>query len=219
MLDELPPRWREDGNKSFSIVRLSLRHPPPCEKNRRIKQKVIKHLSNCLLYWWKAFSWLSICEKTFLIGCPEERKAFDWLSLFCIRQSGTSLSSGRVRSCSSGGKNTWTGREVGLCLRGPAGLSVGQSVQEPVDQRWRRNQILQLQVEDSLKALGSLGAELGPQTQEATQRGRGLGRGWRGAAAQVVPETGNHSILQLLHALGVLQTRDLLWGETQTSGD
>lgn len=90
---------------------------------------------------------------------------------------------------------------MGLSVRGQTGLSVGQSVQEPVDERWRGDQILQLQVEDSLQALGSLGAELRPETQNATQRGRGLGRGRGRAAAQVVSETGDHFILQLLHPL------------------
>lgn len=63
-----------------------------------------------------------------------------------------------------------------LCLRdGHPGRSVGQSVEEPIDQRGRRYQVLQLQVEDPLKALGPLGAELCPQTQDAIQRGRRLG--------------------------------------------
>ena len=51
---------------------------------------------------------------------------------------------------------------MGLSLCGQPGLLVGQSVQEPVNQGWGRDQILQLQVEDSLKALGSLGTELCP---------------------------------------------------------
>lgn len=58
---------------------------------------------------------------------------------------------------------------------GRPGRSVGQSVEEPVDQRGRRYQVLQLQVEDPLKALGPLGTELCPQTQDAVQRGRHLG--------------------------------------------
>ena len=79
--------------------------------------------------------------------------------------------------------------------------SVGQSVEEAVDQRGWRNQVLQLQVEDALKALGPLGAELCPQTQDAVQRGRRLGRGGRRAATQVVSEAANHLILQLLDPL------------------
>lgn len=58
---------------------------------------------------------------------------------------------------------------------GHPGRSVGQSVEEAVDQRGRLHQVLQLQVEDPLKALGPLGAELCPQAQDAIQGGRRLG--------------------------------------------
>lgn len=52
------------------------------------------------------------------------------------------------------------GRVFFLC--GQPGPSVGQRVQEPVDQ-WRGlYQVFQLQVEDSLKALGPLGTQLCP---------------------------------------------------------
>lgn len=85
-----------------------------------------------------------------------------------------------------------------ISLRGEPAPSVGQSVQEPVNQRRRRYQILQLQVEDSLKALGPLGTELFPYTQNTTQRRGSLGRGGRRAAAQMVSETADHFILQLL---------------------
>lgn len=107
---------------------------------------------------------------------------------------------------------------LSLCLAlhdGRPGHSVGQSVKEPVDQRGRRYQVLQFQVEDPLKALGPLGTELCPQAQDAVQRGRRLGRGGRRATTQMISKAANHFILQLLDPLRVLQAWDLLCGGTQ----
>lgn len=145
------------------------------------------------------------------------------LVVLCVKRIGPALYTASVR-----------GERVSLVLpkkdKGPArtqrvsffslslshpGRSVRQSVEEAVDQRGRRYQVLQLQVEDPLKALGPLGAELCPQTQDAIEGGRRLGRGGRRAAAQVISEAANHFILQLLDPLRVLQAWDLLCGWTQ----
>lgn len=76
--------------------------------------------------------------------------------------------------------------DVGFFQRSQPESSVGQGVQKSVDRRRRRHEVLQLQVEDPLQALGPLRAELCPQTQHTAERRRGLGGGGGSAAAQVV---------------------------------
>lgn len=49
------------------------------------------------------------------------------------------------------------------------GLLVGQCIQEPINGRRGRDQVLKLQIEDSLEALGPLGPELSPHPHHAIQ--------------------------------------------------
>lgn len=126
---------------------------------------MVKHLSFILV-------------KKHLVGCPLcEKNTTGSLHRFSQRGAGLSGSVSVLpkRDKAPTECNVFL-FSLSLSLRdGHPGRSVGQSVEEPVDQRGRRYQVLQLQVEDPLKALGPLGAELCPQTQDAIQWGRHLG--------------------------------------------
>lgn len=126
---------------------------------------MVKHLSFILV-------------KKHLVGCPLcEKNTSGCLHCFSQRGAGLSGSGSALpkRDKAPTERNVFL-FSLALSLRdGHPGRSVGQRVEEPVDQRGWRYQVLQLQVEDPLKALGPLGAELCPQTQDAIQRGRSLG--------------------------------------------
>lgn len=151
-----------------------------------------------------------ILVKKHLVGCPLCEK----LGTVCFSQRGAALR--RPQQKATCFFSLFLSLPSLSLQDGRPGRSVGQSVEEAVDQGRRLHQVLQLQVEDPLEALGPLGAELRPQTQDAIQRGRSLGRGGRRATTQVISEAADHFILQLLHPLGVLQAWDLLCGRTHT---
>lgn len=204
-----------DGERTvkshFSVVHLCLVILPHMRKTGGSNKKwwrvwVIvlytgeKHLVCCPFEWKASLYWLSCWVKSIWLAPSALHQSEGSESLFCMC----------VRA--PGEEKAWTGQDMSFSLCGQPGPSVRQSVQEPVNQRRGRYQVLQLQVKDSLKALGPLGTELCPYTQNTTQRGRSLGRGGRRATTQVVSETTNYFILQLINSLWVLQTWDLFCG-------
>lgn len=114
--------------------------------------------------------------------------------------------------------NLYNNRSHRDCFPYHRRLLEGQARDEHLlDERRRRHQVLQLQVEDALQALHAQGAQLRQLAQQPAEV-VGLALGLR-VVGHVVAERGDYLHLELLHLVGLLQTVALWKRKAHPAGD